>query len=161
MSRKESDIEHFIGLEAALNFLLSFRICKTRNEAIKYLRDRIPAEGVYQTEIKKFLESSCHGAFIWKAAAGPYSRGGIPDINMVYNGKFYGFEVKRPYFGKISQLQKETIEKINKAGGRAAVVTFPSEVAEIIMTSDAEWKGFIENHYKLLERELEYIPEGE
>ena len=139
-----TNLEHFSNLSSAQSFLTKFGICKTRDEATKYLRSRIPSESVYQTNIMKHLKKICPGAFIWKAAAGPYSRRGIPDVNMVYAGKFYGFEVKRPYFGKISKLQEDVIEKINKAGGRAAVVTFPEEAETLVQLSERDWRDFIE-----------------
>ena len=37
-------------------------------------------ESWYQAKIIRWLKSTYPGAFVWKAAAGPYSRGGIPDI---------------------------------------------------------------------------------
>lgn len=87
-------------------------------------------ESDYQTAIIKYLRS-IPAAFAWKAAAGPYSYGGIPDVCAVIDGRFYGFEVKRPG-GKPTELQKQAISKINAAGGTAAVVTFVSEVKEIV-----------------------------
>ena len=88
-------------------------------------------ESYYQTNIIKWLKAAYPTAFVWKAAAGAYSRGGIPDICAVIDGRFYGFEVKRPG-GKPTELQRQAIEQINKAGGKAAVITYPSEVEIII-----------------------------
>lgn len=88
-------------------------------------------ESYYQTKIIKWLKKEYPAAFVWKAAAGPYSRGGIPDICAIIDGKFYGFEVKRPG-GKASKLQEKTIEEIKAAGGIAAVVIYPADVEEII-----------------------------
>lgn len=89
-------------------------------------------ESYYQTKIMEWLKKEYPAAFIWKAAAGPYSQGGIPDICAIIDGKFYGFEVKRPKGGRLSHLQEQAIKKINAAGGIAAVVSFPSEVQKII-----------------------------
>ena len=89
-------------------------------------------ESWYQAKIIRFLKSAYPSAFIWKAAAGPYSRGGIPDICMILDGQFYGFEVKRPEVGRLSRLQEETISEIKKAGGKVAVVSFPADVQRII-----------------------------
>ena len=88
-------------------------------------------ESYYQAKIINFLKETYPAAFVWKAAAGVYSQRGIPDINAVINGRFYGFEVKRPG-EKPTKLQEQAIRKINAAGGIAAVVTFPSEVQKII-----------------------------
>lgn len=119
----------------------------TKKEMSRYLQDRygvpgdkvdavlrecLPSESAYQTIIMEWIRNTYPRSFVWKAAAGPYSRGGIPDICAIINGRFYGFEVKRPYLGKLSRLQEETIKAIKAAGGKAAVVSFPEQVAEVI-----------------------------
>lgn len=89
-------------------------------------------EQYYQTKILRWLKENYPSAFVWKAAAGPYSQGGIPDICAIIDGKFYGFEVKRPQNSQLSALQEQAIKKINAAGGIAAVVNFPEDVQRII-----------------------------
>lgn len=89
-------------------------------------------EQYYQTKILRWIKDTYPDAFVWKAAAGPYSQGGIPDICAIIGGRFYGFEVKRPQNGRLSPLQEQTIKKINAAGGIAAVVNFPEDVQRII-----------------------------
>ncbi len=89
-------------------------------------------ESYYQARIIKWLKEQYPDAFIWKAAAGPYSRGGIPDVCMVLDGQFYGFEVKRPEGGRLSKIQEQTIQQINDAGGTALVVSYPEQVKEAI-----------------------------
>ena len=89
-------------------------------------------ESFYQAKIIRWLKEQYPGAFVWKAAAGPYSRGGIPDICMVLNGRFFGFEVKRPEAGRLSKIQEQTIKEINTAGGISAVVSYPEQVEKII-----------------------------
>nr|WP_325221652.1 VRR-NUC domain-containing protein [uncultured Oscillibacter sp.] len=85
-------------------------------------------ESWYQAKIIRWLKDTYPHAFIWKAAAGPYSRGGIPDICMILNGQFYGFEVKRPGTGVLSKLQEVTIKEIKAAGGKVAVVSTPEDI---------------------------------
>jgi len=92
-------------------------------------------ESFYQSKIIKWLKQTYPSAFVWKAAAGPYSRGGIPDICAIIDGRFYGFEVKRPKLGRLSKLQEQTIKAINAAGGTAAVASFPADVERIIRAS--------------------------
>lgn len=92
-------------------------------------------ESYYQAKILHWLKSTYPAAFVWKAAAGPYSQGGIPDICAIIDGHFYGFEVKRPKVGRLSKLQELTIEKINAAGGTAAVVSFPEDAERIIQAA--------------------------
>lgn len=94
-------------------------------------------ESYYQTKILQWLKRTYPAAFIWKAAAGPYSQGGIPDVCAIIDGHFYGFEVKRPEGGQLSRLQELTIEKINTAGGTAAVVSYPADCQKIIDTQKA------------------------
>ena len=89
-------------------------------------------ESYYQTRIIRWLKDQYPGAFIWKAAAGPYSQGGIPDICAIIDGHFFGFEVKRPEAGRLSKLQEQAIRKINAAGGTAAVVSYPAQAQEVI-----------------------------
>lgn len=57
---------------------------------------------------------------------------GIPDVTAVINGRYYGFEVKRPFVGVLSKIQEQTIKRIRAAGGRAYVVTYPAEVTELL-----------------------------
>lgn len=106
----------------------------SNSEFEKILRNVIPEESYYQTKILEWLREEYPTAFVWKAAAGPYSQGGIPDVCAVIDGKYYGFEVKRPYLGVTSQLQKQTIKKILAAGGVAAVVTFVEDVEAVIQS---------------------------
>ena len=92
-------------------------------------------ESFYQARIIRWLKDTYPQAFVWKAAAGPYSRGGIPDICAIINGNFFGFEVKRPEVGRLSKIQEQTIKEINAAGGTAAVVSYPEQVEKIIQAA--------------------------
>lgn len=106
--------------------------CGTTAEARAYIREQLPKESYYQHKIIKHIKALIPAAFVWKASAGSYSQGGVPDICAVINGRYYGFEVKRPLIGVLSRLQEQTIKKIQAAGGRAYVVTWPEEVTEIL-----------------------------
>lgn len=105
-----------------------------RTEADKYIREKMPRESYFQKKIMQWLQKNFPDAFIWKAAAGPYSRAGIPDICCIIGGRFYGFEVKRPFIGVVTETQKQTIKQIRKAGGRAEVVTSEKDVAKILLS---------------------------
>ena len=59
--------------------------------------------------------------FCWKEHGGMYGTAGIPDIICCYRGKFVAFEVKTK-IGKTTALQDSVINKIQKCGGKAAVV---------------------------------------
>ena len=101
-------------------------------QARKYLQANLPKEAHYQDKVIKHIRALIPSAFVWKATAGPYSRQGIPDVCAVIHGKYYGFEIKRPFVGILSPIQEQTIRQIEKAGGRAYVVTYPAEVTEIL-----------------------------
>ena len=106
--------------------------CETAAEADKWIRRHVPPESHYQKKAMETIRRLVPSAFVWKAAAGPYGRGGIPDICAIINGRFYGFEIKRPFIGVLSKLQEQTIYKIQAAGGRVYVVSFPSEIERIL-----------------------------
>ena len=106
--------------------------CNTAVWAEKYLIQHLPKESYYQDKIIKFLKEAYPEGFVWKEAAGPYSRQGIPDVSFIKDGRYYGFEVKRPYIGVLSKIQEQTINRIRAAGGIAEVVTFPEEVRKIV-----------------------------
>lgn len=101
---------------------------KTGNKPVT---KKIPLESFFQKKIINYL-STLPDCFFWKAQAGAYSQSGIPDICCIYRGQFYGFEVKRPWIGRLSKLQQQTIRKINDVGGRAYIVTFVEDVESII-----------------------------
>ena len=60
-------------------------------------------------------------------------KSGIPDINAVICGEFWAFEVKRPFLGVVSPLQRQMMDNINAAGGHAAVVSYVEEVEQLLM----------------------------
>ena len=92
----------------------------------------MPKEKYFQSRIIRYLESLNH-VFVWKEQAGyGYQINGLPDICAVIEGKFYGFEVKRPFIGKVSPIQRERMKKIREAGGVAEVVSYVNEVAMIL-----------------------------
>ena len=99
----------------------------TKQKALSELRKLIKKEGYYQSEIKEALKKKYPDAFVVKISQGAYSEGGIPDILMIKDGHYFGFEVKRPVVGIRSKLQEETVRKIQAAGGTATFVRWPEE----------------------------------
>ena len=104
----------------------------TTAQAVKVLRDTLPKESYFQSTILRWLKENYPAAFVWKVQTGPYARQGVPDICAVIDGRFYGFEVKRPYVGRLSRIQQATIEAMEKAGGRAGVVIWPEDARKLI-----------------------------
>lgn len=108
----------------------------TKAEADKFIREKMPKESHFQKKIIDWIKENVPNAVVWKEAAGPYSRQGIPDITCIVNGKYYGFEVKRPFIGVLSKIQEQTIKELRKAGAVAEVVTSEKEVAKILLSEE-------------------------
>ena len=88
-------------------------------------------------DIKKYLISLGGDIFFWKEHGGPYGTSGIPDIICCDKGRFLGLEAKLPG-GKLTELQKRTLDKINAAGGIARRVQSVDDVKVIIAQADRE-----------------------
>ena len=89
--------------------------------------------------IKKYLNTLGPDVFFWKEHGGPYGTSGIPDIICCYRGRFLGLEAKLPE-GRLSELQKRAIDKINRAGGIACRVESVADVKRVIQRIDDEFK---------------------
>lgn len=125
-------INNFESKEVAIESLKAAKGFKTSKEAEQFLISHLPKESYYQSRIINYLKEHYPDAFVWKAAAGPYSRQGIPDVCAIIGGRFYGFEVKRPYIGVLTKIQEQTMERIRAAGGTAEVVCLPEDVGRIV-----------------------------
>ena len=90
--------------------------------------------------IKHHLASYGSEIFFWKEHGGPYGTSGVPDIICCYKGRFLGLEVKLPT-GRLTELQKRAIRKINQAGGIACRVESVEDVKRVIEQVDAERNG--------------------
>ena len=92
------------------------------------------------TAIKHYLASYGSEIFFWKEHGGPYGTSGVPDIICCYKGRVLGLEVKLPT-GRLTELQKRAIRKINQAGGIACRVESVEDVKRVIEQVDAERNG--------------------
>lgn len=131
-TRGKLDYTKFSSYDELKDYIMQRYKIKTRYKAEVYIREHMPKESYFQKQIMDWINKNIPNAVVWKEAAGPYSTSGIPDITCIIRGEYYGFEVKRPFIGITSKIQRETIELINRSGGRAYVVTFVKEVAEIL-----------------------------
>ena len=85
------------------------------------MRTGIPLEKTITDEIMMWLRKSGYWAVKIHGAA--YQSSGLPDIvAMDKRGRMVGLEVKRPKIGRVTELQKRTLENINMGGGYAVVV---------------------------------------
>ena len=87
------------------------------------------------TAIKKYLASLGSDVFFWKEHGSVYGTNGVPDIICCYKGRFLGLECKLPG-GRLTKIQKRTIEKINRAGGIACRVESIEDVKRVIERAD-------------------------
>ena len=108
----------------------------TQKEALAIARKKIPKENYFQDKIRRRLKQKYPDSFCRKISQGVYAEAGIPDILFVYKGHYFGFEVKRPLVGKLSEIQSRTIYLIEKAGGTAKVVVWPEDALNAV----AEWE---------------------
>lgn len=128
-------IDVFESKDEAVDYLMAARGFKTCREAEEFIFSHLPKESYYQRHVMDYIRANYLDAFVWKAAAGPYSRKGIPDVCAIIEGRFYGFEIKRPYIGVLSRIQEQTMEQIRTAGGIAEAVCFAEDVERIIERS--------------------------
>lgn len=114
---------------------------KTRADAEKVARTKIPAESSYQAKIKKYIMKRCEQEHLhcvaWKNAAGMYSTGGVSDLTfLIGNGEVcipMMVEVKRPVIGTdASDLQVQFIRQVNEAGGVAGVAVYEEDADKLI-----------------------------
>ena len=79
------------------------------------------------------------GGFWFKVHGHPGQRRGIPDIIGCYKGRFIGLELKVPdRRDKVTELQKQVLEEISKAGGIGQVVTSKEEAIQVLDMVDSE-----------------------
>ena len=90
--------------------------------------------------IRRYLASLGSDVFYFKEHGGLYGTSGIPDIVCCYKGRFLGFEAKLPG-GRLTELQKRAIDRINRAGGIARRVESMEDVKAVIAQADEEKRG--------------------
>ena len=66
---------------------------------------------------------------------------GFPDLVCLWNGKAYFMEVKNSEGGKLSDVQKETLERLEGMGFPVAVVTSDKEAFDFLKANAAPWSG--------------------
>lgn len=101
----------------------------------------IPLEKTITNEIMAWLKKSGYWAVKIHGAA--YQTAGLPDIVAIdRKGRFVGLEVKRPQIGKLTDLQKRTLENINMGGGYAVVVRTLADAQAAMKASEGKKAAF-------------------
>src|SRR4051812_35297147 len=90
-------------------------------------------ESKLQLRIRKGLEQEFgDDIYIFKEHGGRYSHG-VPDLVGCYEGTFIGLEVKVPgHENRVTKLQQSNLDRIEKAGGIAAVVSSLKQAREAL-----------------------------
>jgi len=127
----ENYIENF-SAENVIEAIQAQTKSRTKEQALAIARKKIPKEPYFQDKIRKRLKQKYPDGFCRKISQGVYAEAGIPDLLFIYEGHYFGFEVKRPLVGRLSDIQRRTIHLIEKAGGTAAVVCWPEEAIKTV-----------------------------
>lgn len=128
--------EQFRTMSELNAYLKAQGITSGKAETEKWAAANIPKESYFQRKILEYLrgliKSGQIKGYVWKEAAGLYQSAGLPDVNLITGGRYFGFEVKRPLLGKPSELQRVTAEQLRAGGGVVEFVSYVSEVEAIL-----------------------------
>lgn len=131
----ENYVENF-SEENAIEIIQRKKKTRNKSQALAIARKEIPKESYFQDKIRRRLKQRYPDGFCRKISQGVYAEAGIPDLMFIYQGHYFGFEVKRPLVGKLSDIQRRTIRLIERAGGTAKAVRWPEEAIAAI----EEWR---------------------
>jgi predicted small metal-binding protein len=107
-----------------------------------------------QRRIREALETEFPASFWFKVHGNEFMAAGLPDLIGCVDGIYCGFEVKEPN-EEPSEIQKETIEDIRKAGGLAAVIEEPIEAIALVRA--ARWTTARRRPFYLNEEWVRFI----
>lgn len=138
MSMKAQDFSKYKDENELFIELMTQQKVRTKKEFQKWLQKNVPLETKYQSDIMDFLrklikKGVLSGGYVHKVTQGEFSSGGFPDLLLMYNTHTYYFEVKRPFLGKPSELQKICHESIRASGNRIAIVSYVEEVKQALI----------------------------
>lgn len=78
------------------------------------------------------------GWFCWKTHGNEFTMSGLPDVNCIAEGYYFGLETKNPEDrDDVSEIQKLRHEQIRMAGGVAEVVCGAKEAERVVDASIA------------------------
>ena len=132
---KTQDFRQFKNKAQLTIWLVDNKRIANKSFSSTWITNNVPKESKYQSDILKYINTQLVGlsAYAWKNQSGKYQNAGIPDIIACINGKFFAFEVKRPFIGRVTEIQQNTIDRINAAGGHAYVVTYVEDVKDVLL----------------------------
>ena len=110
--------------------------------------DKMSKDIPHERKIVESIRRELKTLEIWhvKIHGGAFQSLGLPDIICIVGGRFVGMEVKRPVVGKLTEIQRAVLGKINAAGGYGCVVRSVEEAKIAIRNAnegyEAEWKAW-------------------
>lgn len=105
-------------------------------------------EKVFENKVKAYLESiGCYdfgtpkhkitkpiiGYWTKRWGGGKFTKSGLPDMQVVINGRCVELEIKAPK-GKPTELQLKNIDMINRSGGKGFILVESEETADKLTT---------------------------
>lgn len=98
----------------------------------------MPSTNTSEAALQKRISTSLknYSGYWVRIHGGMYQQGGLPDIIGVYQGFFFGLEVKLP--GKehtLTQRQAHALKQIRDAGGKAKMVTSVDEAMDFVFNT--------------------------
>ena len=100
-------------------------------------------------QVTRAVAKAYPDAWGFKVVGGPYQAAGVPDLLFCVDGLLFGMELKfkRPgesrehALGRATPAQRSQIDRINRAGGVAAVILSAEEALDLIGSRVAPTKG--------------------
>ena len=102
---------------------------------IELLDYELPPDAIYHHSPNELDMSGPEAARQIAKARGLGTRIGWTDLEIIWQGRFYGVEIKAPG-GRVSTPQSETHAAMRRAGALVAVVSSVSEMKEILIQWD-------------------------
>src|SRR3954469_2932720 len=87
-----------------------------------------------ETRLQRTIQRALRREFkcwLMKIHGSAFQMAGVPDLLICCEGLFFGIEVKMPK-GKVSDIQKEVMRNIKKAGGHCTVAITPQEAIDFV-----------------------------
>lgn len=106
-------------------------------------------EKTFENKIKKYLKEKCTW-FIKYWGGGAFTKAGIPDLLVCYNGYFIAIEVKANH-GKPELIQLVTLKKIRNAGG-IGILLYPKDWENFKKEFETEFDLWYEENIELQEQ---------
>lgn len=122
-------------------------------ENLKEMKDilNIKSEKRVSEKIVEYLKSI--GAYVIRNANA--TKSGVPDLTVLYEGNFYGLELKKSRGGVVSEVQKNNFLQIEKNGGISFVANDLTVVIKNINKETLNYRRIFEDFIYTFKDEFE------